>query len=195
VSGPAICALAIGDAPELWREVGFEVDDEGRCQVGATTLELGAGGAGIVGWTLSGSGPDAVDGVPTRWADGPAAASVEHRNTAVSVDHVVLATPDLDRTRAELEGVGMLLRREREAGERRQLFFRHGEAILEVVGPAAGPTQLWGLTITVADLDAAAALLGPCLGDAHDAVQPGRRIATVRRDAGLGVPLALMSGA
>jgi hypothetical protein len=31
------------------------------------------------------------------------------------------------------------------------------------------------------------------LGDIRDAVQPGRRIATVRREAGLGVPVALMT--
>jgi hypothetical protein len=46
----------------------------------------------------------------------------------------------------------------------------------------------------VADLDATAALLGDLLGAPKVAVQPGRRIATVRADAGLGVPVAFMSG-
>jgi hypothetical protein len=45
----------------------------------------------------------------------------------------------------------------------------------------------------VADLDACAALLGGRLGEVRDAVQPGRRIATIRREAGLGVPVALIS--
>lgn len=93
------------------------------------------------------------------------------------------------------------MRREREAGtpERplRQGFFRHGEAILEVVGPAEAhgdaPARLWGVTLEVADLDACAELLGERLGRVSDAVQPGRRIATVRPAAGLTVPLALMS--
>jgi hypothetical protein len=35
--------------------------------------------------------------------------------------------------------------------------------------------------------------MGEKLGEVHDAVQPGRRIATVRREAGLGVPVALIT--
>jgi hypothetical protein len=42
----------------------------------------------------------------------------------------------------------------------------------------------------VPDLDA---LAGPLLSAARDAVQPGRKIATVRRQAGLSVAVALMS--
>ncbi|HEX6387954.1 MAG TPA: hypothetical protein VFZ89_00850, partial [Solirubrobacteraceae bacterium] len=90
----------------------------------------------------------------------------------------------------------MTLRREIDIGRGRQGFFRHGECIVEVVGPHdadGGRAALWGLTITVADLDATAALLGAKLGAVKDAVQPGRRIATVRSDAGAGVPLAFMS--
>jgi len=49
------------------------------------------------------------------------------------------------------------------------------------------------ITLVVTDLEAAAAAMGELLGDIRDAVQPGRRIATVRRDAGLGVPVAFMT--
>ena len=44
-----------------------------------------------------------------------------------------------------------------------------------------------------ADLDALATRLGDDLGAPRDAVQPGRRIATVRESAGLGLPLAFMT--
>jgi len=47
--------------------------------------------------------------------------------------------------------------------------------------------------LAVADLDACAELLGERLGSIRDAVQPGRRIATVRKSAGLGLPVALIS--
>ncbi len=60
-------------------------------------------------------------------------------------------------------------------------------------GPSDGSVRFWGLTLVVSDLDAAAARLGSRLGAVKDAVQPGRRIATVRREAGLSVPLALMT--
>jgi len=68
-------------------------------------------------------------------------------------------------------------------------FVRFGELVVEVV-QAGGPPRFWGLTVVVADLDS---LAGPLLGSARPAVQPGRRIATVSRDAGLSVALALIT--
>jgi hypothetical protein len=71
-------------------------------------------------------------------------------------------------------------------------FHRLGPLVLEVVGAADRPA-LWGLVVVVADLDACARELGPLLGDVRAAVQPGRRIATVRPEAGLPLALALMT--
>jgi hypothetical protein len=206
VAGPAITALHIADPPERWAALGFEVTPEGTSQVGEVTLRLGCpGDRGIVGWTLSTPGAADVDGVRTERGGPPSSSqpAAVHPNTAVAVDHVVLATPDLQRTLAALAQAGMTLRRERDAGSSRrplrQAFFRHGQAILEVVGPPQpdgdGPARLWGVTVVVADLDAAARRLGDRLGAAHAAVQDGRRIATVRQSAGLSVPLALMTPA
>ena len=48
----------------------------------------------------------------------------------------------------------------------------------------------WGVTVTVADLDVAAAIVG---AEPRDAVQPGRRILTVPDAAGLSTAVALMS--
>ena len=51
------------------------------------------------------------------------------------------------------------------------------------------------LLLIVDDLDAACDLIGPDrISPPKDAVQPGRRIATVRSDAGLEIPVALMTG-
>jgi hypothetical protein len=118
------------------------------------------------------------------------------------VDHVVAATPDLDRTISTLGGAGLELRRVRDTpvGGRagRQAFFWVGDTILEVVGPAEaagdGPLMLWGLALVSEDLDATIAFLGPdrC-SEPRDAVQPGRRIATLRtREMGISVPVAVM---
>jgi hypothetical protein len=81
-----------------------------------------------------------------------------------------------------------------------QRFFRLGEVILELVGtPGAhgeGPATFWGLALTVDDLDAAATHLGERLGPVTDAVQRGRRIATLRHEAvGLHVPIAFLTAA
>jgi hypothetical protein len=72
-----------------------------------------------------------------------------------------------------------------------------GDAVLEVVGPRVpdvdGPAMFWGLVAVVDDLDATCARLGDLVEAPHAAIQPGRRIAAVRRAAGLGTALALMS--
>lgn len=124
----------------------------------------------------------------------------EHPNTAFAIDHVVVFTPDLKRSIAGLEGGGLELRRVREATEPgpdvRQAFFRPGGVIVEVVeNPHGedGPAAFWGLTLAVRDIDRAAEMLGDRLGEVRDAVQPGRRIGTVRKEAGLGIPVALIT--
>jgi catechol 2,3-dioxygenase-like lactoylglutathione lyase family enzyme len=142
-----------------------------------------------------------LDGLPTEVSEAPLPAdpAPTHPNGAVSIDHVVVMTPDLERSVRAFEAAGLSLRRIREAGTPeepvRQAFFRTGEVILEVVGPAGeeGAARFWGLVVVVSDLEAAAAGLGDRVGTVRDAVQPGRRIATVRPSAGLGVPVALMS--
>ena len=86
----------------------------------------------------------------------------------------------------------------REAGGGvRQGFFLVGDLLLEVIDgtglPDGAPARFWGMTLVVSDIDAAAALLGERLGAIKDAVQPGRRIATVRPEASGGLPLALIT--
>jgi catechol 2,3-dioxygenase-like lactoylglutathione lyase family enzyme len=128
----------------------------------------------------------------------------------VAIDHVVAMTPTLDRSVAVLQAAGLDLRRVREqptpAGAPRQAFFRLGAEILELVqepeqvlaareGGAALGARLWGLAFVAPDLERTVAALGEHVSEAREAVQPGRRIATVRRSAGLAVPVALMSPA
>jgi hypothetical protein len=60
-------------------------------------------------------------------------------------------------------------------------------------GGPARPARFWGLALLADDLEETVRQLGEHAGEIRDAVQPGRRIATVRRSAGLAVPLALMS--
>jgi hypothetical protein len=80
----------------------------------------------------------------------------------------------------------------------RQTFFRMGEVILELIGgeepTGDGDAGFFGLAYTVEDLDATQRLLGPCLPNVKDAVQPGRRIATLKtRDLGIATAIAFMS--
>jgi hypothetical protein len=191
--------LTLGANPGAWSDAGFTVGDSGA-MAGTVRLDFG-GEKGVLGWRL-GETEEEVDGLPVAPpADGQAPRAA-HPNGVTQIDHLVVLTPDLERTTAALEGVGLERRRVREVetddGPLRQGFFRLGEVILEVVAHpnvGAGPARFWGITFTVDDLDAAAELLGDRLGTIRDAVQPGRRIATVRRSARLGLPVAMISPA
>jgi hypothetical protein len=192
---PELDELVLGDAPEAWEALGFSVAD-GVVVVGGVRFRLTGTGGGVAAWSLRGIDPGAdLDGLPTAVSEAPPPEPVGHPIGAVAVDHVVALTPDFERTAGKLRAAGLDYRSTRDAaGGFRQAFFVLGPCLLELGGPAEGPRPwFWGLTLVVEDLDAAAERLGDRLGRVKDAVQPGRRIATVRREAGLGVPVALMT--
>jgi catechol 2,3-dioxygenase-like lactoylglutathione lyase family enzyme len=206
----SIAELRIADDPLAWQALGLDVDGGHATHLGHVRLQFDPHGdrRGIVGWTVAGAPDDSVtdvDGLPTTHGEAvslPAHAS-SHLLGVEQIDHLVVTTPDLDRTvEALTRKLGLLLRRTRDTGtaERpmRQAFFRMGEVVLEVVGPrqpdaGSGPARFWGLALTVLSLPEALGFLGADLvGDAKPAVQPERDIATIRPAAGLAVPVALM---
>ena len=63
---------------------------------------------------------------------------------------------------------------------------------IERGGGAERPARFWGLALLAEDVDGARGVF-PGAGRARAAVQPGRRIVTLGRSAGLAVPVALMS--
>jgi hypothetical protein len=193
----------IADPADVWRAAGFSVDADDVCRIGDVRVRLLDCGTGILGWTLRGLPADgAVDGIPTVRSDAVPAAPAAHANGVTSIDHVVLLSPNLSRTVASLAAVGLQPRRERDAelgGQpMRQIFFRLGSVILEVVGAPdtanEGPSSLWGITYVVADIDATASFFGDRTLPVKEAVQPGRRITTLRhRDLGMSVRTAMIS--
>jgi hypothetical protein len=186
---PVAREIAVPVEPAAWERLGFapgEPVGEVRIAPGAERLAVGVEG-------LAADGPA---GLALAAADaGPAPDPGRHRNGAVAVDHVVALTDDMTGTLAALQAAGLDLRRTREPPEApaRQAFLHLGTTILELVEAPDSAPSLWGLVVVVEDLDACARELGPLLGAPRDAVQPGRRIATVRREAGLGTALALMT--
>lgn len=190
----ALVGLTLGDDPQGWSALGFEVHGD-ALTLGGVHLQLGAPGRGIVAWALDNCHEE-IDGLPVASA-APTGQRVEHPNGAVGLDHVVVLTPDFDRTSAALDSAGLPLRRIRhvEQGDFRQGFRRLGPGILELVearDAAPGPARFWGLVVVVADLYALAQRLGDRVGPVKAAVQPGRHIATLRREAGLGQAVAFM---
>ncbi len=176
--------------------------------VGSIRLRLVGKGErrGIVSWSVRDAGSLELDGLATSPSTRSPSFGGGHPNGVLAIDHVVVMTPDRDRTVAMLESAGFALRRLREAptpgGSARQAFFRMAEVILEVVEAPAGsalaadpdgPARLWGISFLVEDMQFTAAVLGPLLGRPRAAVQPGRLIATLRREAGVGPAVAFMS--
>jgi hypothetical protein len=208
---PTIDELLIDGDHGSWAELGFTIAD-GCCDLGGVRLRFLSGGTssgqGLLGWTLRDLVSTELDGLPTTASEQlPRAPALAHPNGVIAIDHVVAFSPSLDRSVRALQDAGLDLRRIREqptpAGSPRQAFFRLGAEILEVVqmSPEAmqgidgqeEPARFWGLAVRVADLDRMAESLGAHVSPIRPAVQPGRRIATLRRSAVLTVPLALMS--
>ena len=191
---PEIDSIVLADPPHLWQRLGFTVAKNDEVSLGGVRVSLGADGEGMVGWSFRNLEHRDLDGLGACPSTTPPPAPVDHPNTASAVDHVVALTPDFDRTVKKLREAGLDYRATRDAGNgAQQAFFVLGPCLLELGGPVDGEVRFWGLTIVVDDLDAAAERLGDRLGRVKDAVQPGRRIATVRPEAGLGVPVAFMS--
>lgn len=191
-----LAALQIADSAEAWRALGFTVSADGVIVLGGVELWLDAAGRGITGWTLRRiTLHHDIDGLPTGVTTDPPPPDTAHPNGAIGLDHVVVTTPDFDRTATALEKAGIPFRRVRDAGGFRQGFRRLGPAILEVVEAPkvpVGPARFWGLVVIVADLEGLRARLAPHVSEIRDAVQPGRHIATLSEDAELGPKVAFM---
>ena len=224
-----LTSLVITDAPEVWERLGFSVVDR-RVRIGEVELQLVGTPTdpllprGIVGWEFATDGdrplPLSIDGIavagePTTGAE--PTNTDPHANLVCNIDHLVVSTPQIDRTISAFEQAGLECRRQRErtygSGDQtttmRQAFFWLGGAaatpddrvLCEVVGPkivdeakAGDPASFFGLAFTSHDLDATVATIGEHqMKPAIVAVQSGRRIATIRSSAGSTVPIAIMS--
>ena len=199
-----LTSVWLDDRPDGWAAAGFDVRDD-SVAIGNTVIRLGSSDdpqRGIQAVSIEGlDGP--IDGIDLRPDESealrPAAAdSAAHPNGVVHIDHLVVFSPDVERTRAALATAGLEVRRTRVGDDgRRQVFFWLGDVILELIGPVepdTGPPIVWGLALSCADIDAAADLLGPALGSVKPAIQEGRRIATIRtKDLGISTAIALMT--
>lgn len=201
--------LVVGDEPDQWRSAGFTVDGN-ECRLGKVVIELvGAKGRrGVHGWALAGVSAN-IEQIETLSAgevevEGTVVQGSldKHTNAVFAIDHVVVETGDQARTVAAFEAAGLSERRSATAdtplGRRQQSFFWAGRVIVEVVGPLeqdpSAETQIWGLALVSSNLQTTAHVLGEHLDEPRDAVQPGRRIATMQtKQLDISVPIVVMS--
>jgi hypothetical protein len=198
-----LTGLQVADDPQVWSAMGFTVDGT-SVVVGGVHVQLRGAedGArrGLTGWSFEPPWPTSIDGLPvgsTSAAAGPTPADRTHPNGASAVDHVVVASPDVERTTAALGTAGIEPRRTvvgaRGDDDVLYRFFLLGTCVLELIGPAVatgdGPARFVGLAFTTDAIDG----LGDAASAPRPAVQPGRRIATVRRELGSSLPIAFLS--
>lgn len=127
------------------------------------------------------------------------ARSKETASAAVSMlDHLVIATPDPDRTAALYGarlGLDMKLDRTIPAIGTRFLFFRTGGLVFEIIhrlkdGRGDGPDKIYGVSWRVADVEATRKRLqeaGLEVSEVREGRKPGTRVFTVRTGT-FGVP-------
>ncbi|MEZ5341941.1 MAG: hypothetical protein R2706_10965 [Acidimicrobiales bacterium] len=117
---------------------------------------------GFLAWEFTGLPADcSLDGLPTLTSSTHDRLPTEHPNGVSGLDHVVVMSPDVERTVAALQTSGFEPRRRRviEAASppRQQVFFWIGPTILELVGPmeptSTGPATIWGLAVVSDDID------------------------------------------
>lgn len=201
--------LDIADNASAWASAGFHVEEGGLVRLGEITLRLvgkGTGGsnlgAGIVGWSFQGLPKNIayLDDIPcTSPAPPSTKPAVSHPNGCESVDHIVLRSPDAERTIQRLAEANIYPIRETSTVRKgvRQVIFRPSTAIIELVqskNTENSPPYIWGLTLVTGDVDKTHASLEKTTKAPWPAVQPGRRMTVLDNKAhGLSVALAFMT--
>ncbi len=206
--------ITVGGTPFVWERLGLKVQ-QSEIELSDVAIHIHGGAAGFLSCSFALSGTDAhafsidsMDGLPVRLCTSDEAHASEVSTIEASaisgvhvigVDHLVITTDDLMRTSNDIERVlGVACARTRDAGHGvTQAFHKIDNTILELVtGPHVKHegAKWWGFVLTVDDIDRWWNAVGEeAASQPRDAVQQGRRIATVHSSVGLGVPVAVMS--
>ncbi|MBO00084.1 MAG: hypothetical protein CL438_05385 [Acidimicrobiaceae bacterium] len=204
--------LTIGDNEETWSSAGFDVmelpNSKPVCQVGSVQLLFDSTGQQGISRAAVHGVSGVIDSLKFDTAPSLAFSNIDawlpsvHPNGVTRIDHLVVTTADCDRTTRAFESNGIHPRRVRTFGndedKMRQTFFWLGDVILELVGPDQSETNgnalFWGLALISDNLQATADYLGEKCTPVKSAVQPGRKITTIKtREIGITTSLAVMS--
>lgn len=203
-----ISEINLGEDPGKWEKIGFSVRSESSGKsvlLGNTKLNFinSPLSTGIISISVVGIEGN-VDSLAfeSPQTSLPILQTSTHPNQVNRIDHLVVTTPDPDKTTAALNKAGIALRGVRKFGntpnQTRQSFFWLGDVILELVGPdqatKGGKPEFWGLALVSSDIDETSKYLGQLCTPLKDAVQAGRKITTIKTlDQSIGTSIAIMS--
>ena len=199
---PSIVELHIGDEPQVWKNLGFRVENK-RCRVGTIDLvfDQGSKGPGIHSWVLQNAESPNFGSIKTMSQDFISTElALDHPNGCFGIDHVVLRVPEFGRGRIALEQIGALVGEPEAISKSGPTILRSavnmGEVVVELIGPEQldpiASWALWGLVMSVREVDECAKLLGPAVGKVKPAVQKNKCITTVRKEAGASAAIAFL---
>lgn len=185
--------IRLDEDSDAWASVGFDVrtdDGDPWVRLGGITVHFDPAGQASIGFDRDVAG--SFGDLNTHVTGPPAGPPTAHPNGVDGIDHVVIATSDLDEAIEGLSAPELTVRRVRDttlAGRPAgQAFVVAGSAVIEIVSglpdsPAGHPgTRVWGIAATATDLDACHRFWGERCSAPRPAVQPGRRIMTVHLD-------------
>ncbi len=179
----------------------FSTDDLGKA---ATLLERRAVTVSHNGEALALTGHGVAIALAAKGTDAPSPFIDDEAACVSALDHVVVRTPNPERAIAFYAGrLGLDLRLDRSNPQwgARQLFFRCGDVVVEIVhdlkkGVSETPDQLWGLAWRVPDVAKACGRLktaGLDVTNPRDGRRPGSQVFSVK-DKTCRVPTLVIGG-
>lgn len=164
-------------------------------RVGLAPEAIGDGEAGALRWRRFRASTEAANGVRLFFIERETPLRGETSSDVRALDHVVIHSSDMERA-AALYGarLGLDMRLDRQVGDRRLMFFRCGDLIVEIAQVGEPRQRLWGLSWRVSDAEQTQVRLahaGANVTAVRDGFKPGTRVFSVR-DNTCGVPTLML---
>ena len=174
---------------------GIEATHRRMERVGLAPDAISDGEAGALRWRRFRASTDATKGVRLFLIERDAPLHDSAQSGVLGLDHLVIRSNDMEQA-AALYGarLGLDMRLDRQIGDRRLMFFRCGDLVVEIVEDREHAARLWGLSWRVRDAareQARLAALGLNVSEVRAGMKPGTRVFTVRDQTG-GAPTLMI---
>jgi len=194
-------AAAIDAGGEGLMSIAFAVSDIDRAhrrieRNGLRPDAISDGQAGALRWRRFRADTPSTGGARLFFIERDAQLTGDAPSDILALDHLVIRADEMDRVAAFFGArLGLDMRLDRAIGDRRLMFFRCGDLIVEIVQDMSGAgNRLWGLSWRSQDADGTRTRLseaGFSVSEVRVGMKPGTRVFTAR-DGTCGVPTLII---